>query len=80
MENKFLDAVIEQLELLKKEEEQPNVGKVISLVVRTAINQKLTFDVKRDIVEFLVSLDGITYDEVKMLRDLDNTREKQNKN
>ena len=47
------------------------VGKVISVVIRTAVDQKLTYDVKRDILECLMALDGITPDEAELLRDLD---------
>ena len=71
MKKDFLDALIEQLEALKAEDNQPNVGKVVALVIHTAVNQKLTFDVKRDILEALMSLDGITPDEAELLRDLD---------
>lgn len=71
MKKDFLDTLIEQLEALKAEDNQPNVGKVVALVIHTAVNQKLTFDVKRDILEALMSLDGITPDEAELLRDLD---------
>ena len=71
MKKDFLDALIEQLEALKAESNQPSVGKVVALVIHTAVNQKLTFDVKRDILEALMSLDGITPDEAELLRDLD---------
>ena len=74
MENNFLDALIEQLEALKNEDEQPSVGKVVALVIRTAVNQKLTDNVKRDIMECLMSLDGLTPDEVKLLRDMDDAK------
>ena len=75
MKNNFLDALIGQLESMKNEGEQPSVGKVISVVIRTAVDQKLTYDVKRDILECLMALDGITPDEAELLRDLDNAKE-----
>ena len=75
MKNNFLDALIEQLEALKAEDTQPSVGKVITLVVRTAADQKLSFDTKRDLLECLMAVDGITPDEAKLLRELDNTKE-----
>ena len=71
MKNIFLDALIGQLESMKNEGEKPSVGKVISVVIRTAVDQKLTYDVKRDILEYLMALDGITPDEAELLRDLD---------
>ena len=71
MKKDFLDELIEQLEALKAEGNQPSVDKVVALVIHTAVNQKLTFDVKRDILEVLMSLDGITPDEAELLRDLD---------
>jgi len=71
MKKDFLDELIEQLEALKAEGNQPSVGKVVALVIHTAVNQKLTSDVKRDILEELMSLDGITPDEAELLRDLD---------
>lgn len=76
MKKDFLDELIEQLEALKAEGNQPNVGKVVALVIHTAVNQKLTFDVKKDILEALMSLDGITPDEAELLRDLDSLKEK----
>ena len=74
MKNNFLDALIEQLEALKAENEQPSVSKVIALVVRTAADQKLSFDTKRDLLECLMAVDGITPDEAKLLRELDESQ------
>lgn len=39
MKNNFLDALIGQLESMQNEGEQPSVGKVISVVIRTAVDQ-----------------------------------------
>ncbi len=66
----YLDELIKQLESLK-EEDHPTFGKVVTLVVKTAIDQKLTYDVKRYLLECLLSLDGLTPDEAKLLQDLD---------
>ena len=74
MKNNFLDALIAKLEAMKAEGEQPSVGKVVTTVVQTAVDQKLTFDVKRDILAGLMSLDGITPKEAEILRDLDATK------
>ena len=71
MKNNFLDALIEQLEALKAENEQPNVSKVINLVLRTAADHKLSFDTKRSILEAMMALDGISPDEAELLRELD---------
>ena len=71
MKNNFLDALITKLEAMKAEGEQPSVGKVVATVVQTAVDQKLTFDVKRDILTALMSLDGITPDEAQLIKDLD---------
>ena len=75
MKNNFLDVLIGQLESMKNEGEQPSVGKVISVVIRTAVDQKLSFDTKRDLLECLMAVDGITPDEAKLLRELDNAKE-----
>jgi len=74
MKNNFLDALIEQLEALKAKDVQPSVSKVIALVVRTAADQKLSFDTKRDLLECLMAVDGITPDEAKLLRELDESQ------
>ena len=71
MKNNFLDALIEQLEALKAENEQPNVSKVINLVLRTAADHKLSFDTKRSSLETMMALDGISPDEAELLRELD---------
>lgn len=73
MKNNFLDALIEQLEALKAEEEQPSVGKVIALVVRTSADQKLNIDTKRAMLEGLMALDGITAEEAELLQELENS-------
>ena len=75
MKNTFLEALIAKLEAMNAEGEQPSVGKVIATVVHTAVEQKLTYDVKRDILECLMALDadGITRQEVEILRALDDS-------
>ena len=74
MKNNFLDALIAKLEAMKAEGEQPSVGKVVATVVHTAVDQKLTYDVKRDILECLMALDGITPDEAQLLKDMDESK------
>ena len=74
MKNTFLEALIAKLEIMKAEAEEPSVGKVIATVVHTAVEQKLTYDVKRDILECLMALDGITPDEAELLKDLDKNK------
>lgn len=75
MKNTFLEALIAKLEAMNAEGEQPSVGKVIATVVHTAVEQKLTYDVKRDILECLMALDadGITRQEAEILRALDDS-------
>lgn len=75
MKNEFLDKLIENLEAMKREGERPSVGKVIAMVIHTAVDQKLTFEVKKDILTVLMSLDGITPDEADLIRQLEQQKE-----
>ena len=79
MNNNFLDALIAKLEAMKADGEQPSVGKVVATVIHTAVDQKLTFEVKKDILTLLMSLDGITPDEAELIRQLEQQKESESK-
>ena len=79
MNNNFLDALIAKLEAMKADGEQPSVGKVVTTVIHTAVDQKLTFEVKKDILTLLMSLDGITPDEAELIRQLEQQKESESK-
>lgn len=69
MKKNFLDELIEELQKLKAEQETASVGKVISVVLKTAAGGQLTYEQKRVIAQAAMSLDGLTPEEAEILRD-----------
>ncbi len=70
----YLEVVIERLEALKNEQGQASPAQIMGVVVKSAVDHKLTFDVKKDMLQAILSVDGITPDEAELLRDLEATR------
>ena len=71
MKHIVLEELIEQLQKLQGEQETASIGKVILVVLKTVGHPQLTHEQKRSIMEVLMSLDGITPEEVRILHEWD---------